>query len=91
MINCKKLGTMSRLQVISVEGVSSAYCNYDETHGSLSPHFGDSKTLYMISAFIWERIKLVMFYEAFHKDLLPSSSQLYLLGNANKGRIGGLP
>lgn len=41
---------MSRLQVISVEGISSAYCNYVETHGSPSSHFGDSKTLYMISS-----------------------------------------
>lgn len=45
----KRLETMSRLQVVFVEGISSAYCNYNETQGSLFSHFRNSKTPYMIS------------------------------------------
>lgn len=51
-----------------------------------SPH-----DLWPFFTFIWEGIKSVMFYEAFHKDLLSASSQFHLLANANKGCKGGCP
>ena len=44
--------------------------------------------LWPFFTFIFEGIKSVMFYEAFHKDLLSASSQFYLLANTNKGCKG---
>lgn len=57
-----------------------------ETQSPNSPH-----DLWPFFTFILEGIKSVMFYEAFHEDLLSASSQFHLPANANKGCKGGCP
>ncbi len=77
----KRLGTMSRLQVISVEGMD-LQAVIKMRLGGHSPLILETQRLNSLHdlwpffAFIWKGIKSFMFYEAFHKDLLSASSVL---------------